>query len=87
MFDIVVSPEDIPSGRGKPHPDPLLYACIQMGVDPFNSIYIGDMDVDKLAAERAGFHFVYANWGYGDLKKVQDVWFDNMFDLADYIVG
>ena len=87
LFDIVVSPEDIPSGRGKPHPDPLLYACIQMGVDPFNSIYIGDMDVDKLAAERAGFHFVYANWGYGDLKKVQDVWFDNMFDLADYIVG
>jgi HAD superfamily hydrolase (TIGR01549 family) len=86
FIDFVVSPEDIPSGRGKPNPDPILLACTSLGADPYNTIYVGDMSVDKEAASRAGTHFVYANWGYGDLKKIKDVWFNNLRDMVDYIV-
>ncbi len=86
-FDVVVTPDDTPSGRGKPNPDPILYACIQLGVDPNNSLYIGDMDVDREASKRAGTHFVYANWGYGDLTKIKDVWFNAFSDLVDYIIA
>lgn len=85
-FDLIVTPEDVPSGRGKPNPDPLLYTCAVIGVEPFNSIYVGDMKTDKISANKAGFHFIYANWGYGDLEDIKDIWFDKLEDLADYIV-
>jgi HAD superfamily hydrolase (TIGR01549 family) len=85
-FDAVVCPEDVPSGRGKPNPDPLLYACLQLGVDPYNTLYVGDMKADWEASRRASTHFVYANWGYGDLGKVRDVWFNTLDDLVAYIL-
>jgi phosphoglycolate phosphatase-like HAD superfamily hydrolase len=53
-------------GRGKPAPDPLLRAVLELGVDPAQAVYVGDMAVDQEAAERAGMHFVLADWGYGD---------------------
>jgi phosphoglycolate phosphatase-like HAD superfamily hydrolase len=34
-------------------------------VDPKDSVYIGDMDVDFHAANRAGVDYLYAEWGYG----------------------
>jgi beta-phosphoglucomutase-like phosphatase (HAD superfamily)/CMP-N-acetylneuraminic acid synthetase len=85
-FDMVVSPEDIPSGRGKPYPDPILLACVMLGVDPYNTIYIGDMESDREASKRAGVHFVHAAWGYADLKNIKDLWFNNIDDLMDYIL-
>lgn len=85
IFDCHISPEDIISGRGKPSPDPLLQACATAGVDPYKTIYVGDMDVDKQSANRAGVHFVYANWGYGNLTTKEDVWFDELQDLVDYL--
>ncbi len=85
LFDCHISPEDIASGRGKPSPDPLMQACATVGVDPYKTIYVGDMEVDKQSANRAGVHFVYANWGYGDLSSKEDVWFDELQDLVDYL--
>jgi len=85
IFDCHISPEDVVSGRGKPNPDPLLQACATVGVDPYKSIYVGDMEVDKESASRAGVHFVYANWGYGDLSTRDDVWFDELEDLVEYL--
>ncbi|WP_111640767.1 HAD hydrolase-like protein [Marinimicrobium alkaliphilum] len=85
IFDCHVSPEDVSSGRGKPSPDPLLLSCAAVGVDPYKTIYVGDMEVDKESAHRAGVHFVYANWGYGDLSTKEDVWFDELQDLVDYL--
>ncbi|MBL3601732.1 MAG: acylneuraminate cytidylyltransferase [gamma proteobacterium endosymbiont of Lamellibrachia anaximandri] len=87
IFETVVTPADIPSERGKPNPDPILLACVQLGVDPYNTIYVGDMEVDREASKRAGTHFVYANWGYGDLTKVKDVWFNCFDDLIEFIVS
>jgi hypothetical protein len=45
------------------------------------------MQADRETARRAGVHFVYAGWGYGELKRVRDVWFNSLEDMTDYILG
>ncbi len=52
-------------GRGKPAPDPILLALIDLGADPADATYVGDMAVDQEAARRAGVSYVHAGWGYG----------------------
>ncbi|MDX3435588.1 HAD family hydrolase [Streptomyces stelliscabiei] len=52
-------------GRGKPAPDPILLALIDLGVDPADAAYVGDMAVDQEAARRAGVSYIHAGWGYG----------------------
>ena len=51
--------------RGKPAPDHLLLAMAEAGVDPKETVYIGDMDTDYQAAVRAGIDYIHASWGYG----------------------
>jgi phosphoglycolate phosphatase-like HAD superfamily hydrolase/CMP-N-acetylneuraminic acid synthetase len=87
IFDAVVTPEDVSEGRGKPNPDPILLACIKVGVDPFNTIYVGDMEFDRDSANRAGVHFVHAAWGYADLCNVKDMWFNSMEDMIDFVLN
>ncbi|MFC8660638.1 HAD family hydrolase [Streptomyces sp. NPDC057199] len=52
-------------GRGKPAPDPILLALIDLGTDPADATYVGDMAVDQEAARRAGVSYIHAGWGYG----------------------
>jgi phosphoglycolate phosphatase-like HAD superfamily hydrolase len=84
-FDYVTTPESVARGRGKPKPDQLLRAAIEVGADPYNSLYVGDMEVDRQAAKRAGFQYIYAKWGYGDLTVHNDVWFHSINDLVDFL--
>ncbi|MFY1658805.1 HAD family hydrolase [Micromonospora sp. WMMD1274] len=51
--------------RGKPAPDPILLALLDLRIDPSQATYVGDMNVDKESAYRAGVGFVHAGWGYG----------------------
>jgi HAD superfamily hydrolase (TIGR01549 family) len=51
--------------RGKPAPDPLLLAVLDLGLDPEQATYVGDMEVDRVSARRAGVGYVHAAWGYG----------------------
>lgn len=68
-FDVIRSGSDVT--RGKPAPDDLLIAMGKAGVDPADTIYIGDMEVDCIAARRAGCFYAHAGWGYGNgLTKV-----------------
>ena len=50
--ELVVTPED--TERPKPAPDPLLYACEQLGVEPAECLYVGDSPFDMQAAHAAG---------------------------------
>lgn len=84
-FDIITTPESVGVGRGKPNPDQLLKIAVELGVDPENSLYVGDMDVDRKAAQRAGFQFVHAKWGYGQLSQNNGVWFNSMSDLVKFL--
>lgn len=62
-FDCVQAPDD--GLRGKPAPDQLLMAMAQSGVDPIETLYVGDMGADHEAAVRAGIDYAHAAWGYG----------------------
>jgi phosphoglycolate phosphatase len=62
-FDIVQTPNE--KLQGKPAPDHLLYAISELGVSAADTIYIGDMNVDFLAAKNAQVDYIHAMWGYG----------------------
>tara|TARA_X000000950_G_scaffold287407_1_gene399551 strand:+ start:433 stop:1779 length:1347 start_codon:yes stop_codon:yes gene_type:complete len=73
--------------RGKPAPDHLLLSCSSANVDPRTAVFVGDMDVDYLAALRAGVPYCHAGWGYGDLDKEEAVWFASPVELFEYLVN
>jgi HAD superfamily hydrolase (TIGR01509 family) len=64
-FDVVRTPAS--GGRGKPAPDHLLAAIVAAGVDPAESVYVGDMASDCEAAARAHVDYAHAAWGYGEV--------------------
>ena len=65
-FDYVVSPKT--GLRGKPAPDQILFCLAMLNVDPQDAVYVGDMQVDYWASERAGIDFIHAKYGYGNVK-------------------
>lgn len=48
----------------KPDPEPLLYACKQMEVDPKHTLYVGDAPRDIAAGNAADMITIIAKWGY-----------------------
>lgn len=58
-FSAIVNSRDVP--RPKPAPDMLLLAAQKLGVSPEYCLFVGDSELDQMAAERAGVPFV----GYG----------------------
>jgi phosphoglycolate phosphatase len=51
-LDVILGPED--AGRHKPAPDILLAAMRRLGVEPGQTLYVGDMAVDIQTARSAG---------------------------------
>lgn len=61
-FDLVVTALDIP--RPKPHPDPLLKILDHFQIEPERALYVGDSQLDEMAARAANIPFVaYRNQG------------------------
>lgn len=48
----------------KPHPEPMLLACVQAGVNPSECIYIGDAHHDIVAGNAAQMQTLVALYGY-----------------------
>ena len=59
FFELCISSLDI--GEEKPSPLPLLAALTKMNLAPEKTIYIGDVETDKQAAESAGMDFLYTS--------------------------
>lgn len=85
-FDAIVTPEDVSSRDGKPNPASLLLSCMKTGVDPSNTIYVGDMECDRQCAKRAGAHFLHARWGYGSPIVTGDIGFSYIADMMRFIL-
>lgn len=56
FFDLVVSASDV--NLPKPHPDPLLKILQHFRVQPYEAIYVGDSNVDEMAAHSAGVRLI-----------------------------
>jgi phosphoglycolate phosphatase len=67
FFRTVVTSRDV--ARPKPHPDMLLLAAERLGLTTEELLFIGDSELDRLAAAEAGIRFVaYKGWVAGDLR-------------------
>jgi len=60
--DTVVSAADVQNP--KPHPEMLLMAAERLGLTPQQSLYVGDTEVDGLAAAAAGMPFICYRRGH-----------------------
>lgn len=80
----VVTPDDLPQGRGKPNPDALLRCCLSAEVSPIETVFVGDMESDRKTAENAGITFVSATWGIGDIQVSKHLWFREFTDLVAF---
>ena len=58
LFPIVVTPADVPSGRGKPAPDMFLFAARRMGVPPARCLVFEDAEPGIVGARAAGMQVV-----------------------------
>ncbi|PAU86464.1 phosphoglycolate phosphatase [Pseudomonas sp. WN033] len=58
----LVCPDQV--SQSKPHPEPLLKACVEMRVEPRHSVFIGDHLRDIQAGRAAGMLTVAALYGY-----------------------
>ncbi|MEM0954365.1 MAG: HAD-IA family hydrolase [Pseudomonadota bacterium] len=58
----VVCPDDV--SQPKPHPEPLLLNCLQLGAKPKRCVYIGDHRRDIEAGNAAGMYTIAAAYGY-----------------------
>jgi phosphoglycolate phosphatase len=57
----------------KPHPEPVLAACRKMGVEPANTLMVGDDLRDVEAGQRAGSRTAFALYGYNDQVDQSDI--------------
>jgi phosphoglycolate phosphatase len=84
-FSVIRTPDDI--CRGKPSPDHLLMAMAMQNIDPVDTLFVGDMDVDYMAASRAGVDYVHASWGYGKCNDNDILHLNKFSELSKYIKG
>lgn len=67
-----ISGDSLP--QRKPHPEPLLHACREIGGEPQSCLYLGDAERDIHAAVAAGMPSVVAGWGYIDDADTPEHW-------------
>ncbi len=59
LFEIVITPHDVPVGRGKPAPDMFLLAAERMGVPPGRCLVFEDAEPGLAGARAAGMQVVH----------------------------
>ncbi|MGN6701552.1 MAG: phosphoglycolate phosphatase [Burkholderiaceae bacterium] len=73
----------------KPHPAPLLDACLQLGVAPTHGAMVGDSEVDVAAGRAAGMPVYIVRYGYpgaGGLEALHpDRFIDSFTELPDLL--
>jgi phosphoglycolate phosphatase len=77
-FDMVVSSSDV--DRPKPYPDPLVKILEHFEIEAYNALYVGDSELDEIAAKAAGVPFVayqnkslLANFHIKSLKEIAQI--------------
>lgn len=82
-FEIVICGDTL--AKKKPDPLPLLHAAEQLGVQPQNSLMLGDSMSDVKAARAAGFSIICMSYGYNHGEDIRDYHPDAVVDRMDEI--
>jgi HAD superfamily hydrolase (TIGR01509 family) len=75
-FDMVVSALDVE--HPKPHPEALLKILEHYRIAPHQALYVGDSELDEIAARAAGMYMV----AYGNRSLQADFHIDHLAELA-----
>lgn len=67
IFFVSRTADDCPS---KPHPAMVLECCSEVGIDPADTIVIGDSVYDMMMAKSAGARALGVSWGYGEVDAL-----------------
>jgi phosphoglycolate phosphatase len=67
-FDCVITSDKV--NKGKPSKEGVYKILRKLKISKENCIYIGDTKIDELTAKKAKIKFLYANWGFGEKRKV-----------------
>jgi pyrophosphatase PpaX len=70
LWDVPVHVSASDVSNPKPHPDPVLLACAQLGVDPSDAIFIGDSVHDVHAGVSAGVTTVAVSYGSSTTEEL-----------------
>ncbi len=76
--------------RRKPEPQPLLFACQSLGVEPQAALMVGDSIHDVQAARAAGIAIICVTYGYNEGSDPHalscDLLIDNLGSLPDMLL-
>jgi phosphoglycolate phosphatase len=67
IFDSIACYDEVK--MGKPHPDMLYKILDELDISNNNSIFIGDGNRDKIAAQRADIDYIMVNWGFSNHQE------------------
>ena len=83
-LDIIVTPEL--TFKGKPSPEPLIYASKRLEVDINNILFVGDMNSDMEAAKAAKTKYLHYNNGYQQQEfPPYGGLIHSLFEIREYI--
>jgi phosphoglycolate phosphatase len=78
QLNLVPAPVCVVSGdtvaNRKPHPEPMLLACLQAGSQPHECLYVGDAERDIQAGRGAGMKTLVALFGYISQNDTPQNW-------------
>lgn len=83
FFDVIVSGDT--TANKKPHPEPILHACVVMGTRPTENLHVGDSENDILAARAAGCPVFCVPYGYNEGKPVDSADCDAL--VSDFLAA
>ncbi|MCO6186167.1 HAD-IA family hydrolase [Rhizobium sp. L1K21] len=86
LFFVSRTADDCPS---KPHPAMVTECCYQAGINPADTVVIGDARYDMEMAKAAGARAIGVSWGYGSLEELKltgaDLIAENVAELPTLI--
>ena len=71
LFTTIQAPQK--NLNGKPYPDQINNVIKKLKAKKKDCVYIGDTNIDYIAAKSAGIDFIFADWGYGINKKFKSI--------------
>jgi pyrophosphatase PpaX len=84
-FDIVIGCDDVT--HSKPHPEPVLKAVEELGVDKASTVFVGDSRHDMESGRAAGVKTAAVLWGPFDRPHLEDLapdyWLEKPQDLRE----
>ena len=86
-FELKIDSLHCPNSKspGKPNPYLINEAIKLSGIKKNLVCYVGDTEIDFIAAKRAGIKFIFANYGYGVKKKKYKYKINSILDLKKFI--